>query len=186
MPRVGLTTDKVVEAASDLIDEIGLDNLTLATLSERLGVKLPSLYKHINGLEDLRMRVGSAAQAESLAVMKDATIGKAGDDAIFALAEALRKWATIHPGLYAITIVRPPQESGNADELLDFVLRILSGINLKGDDAIDAARALRATLHGFVSLESAGGFGLPADVNRSFNRYLSGLIAELHTWASNQ
>jgi hypothetical protein len=54
---------------------------------------------------------------------------------------------------------------------------------LTGDAAIDAARALRASLYGFVSLESSGGFGLPADVNRSFERYIQSLTQQLHTWA---
>ena len=46
----------------------------------------------------------------------------------------------------------------------------MSGLGLHGDDAVDAIRALRAVLHGFVTLEAQGGFGLPADVDRSFDR----------------
>jgi len=38
-------------------------------------------------------------------------------------------------------------------------------------------RIARAGLHGFVSLEAAGGFGLPRDVDRTFDR----LIETLHT-----
>jgi AcrR family transcriptional regulator len=182
VPRVGLNTDKVVAAASELIDEVGLDNLTLAALAERLQVKLPSLYKHIDGLDDLRDRVCEAAQAESFTIVKEATIGKTGDEAIASIAHALRRWALAHPGRYAITIVKPLRPD-SAAQLLDFLLLILAGINLTGDTAIDAARALRASLHGFVSLESSGGFGLPADVDRSFARYTEGLIRELHSWA---
>lgn len=183
MPRVGLTTDKVVVAASDLLDEIGLDSLTLAALAERLQVRIPSLYKHIDGLDDLRTRISEAAHEETLTVMKEASIGKTGDEAVLGIANALRQWALKHPGRYAITIVKPlSSESGQA--LLRFILLILASFGLEGDSAIDAARALRATIHGFVSLESSGGFGLPADVDRSFERYIQGLINELHTWSS--
>jgi AcrR family transcriptional regulator len=171
-----------VAAASELIDEVGLDNLTLAALAERLQVKLPSLYKHIDGLGDLRDRVSEAAQVESLTIMKEAAIGKTGDDAIASVAHALRRWALAHPGRYAITIVKPLQPD-SAKQLLDFILLLLASINLTGDAAIDAARALRASLYGFVSLESSGGFGLPADVNRSFERYIRSLTQQLHTWA---
>lgn len=185
MPRAGLTTNKVVAAASDLIDEIGLDNLTLAALAEQLKVRVPSLYKHIDGLDDLREHISQAAQQETLTLMKEAAIGKTGDEAIASIANALRQWALKHPGRYAITIVKPLKpESGK--ELLDFILLILSGLNLKGDSAIDAARALRAAIHGFVSLESGGGFGLSADIDRSFERYIQGLIHELHTWTSSE
>lgn len=183
MPRAGLNTEKVVAAASELIDEVGLDNLTLAALADRLEVKLPSLYKHIAGQGDLRDRVAGAAQDESLTIMKEAAIGKTGDDAIASVAQALRRWALAHPGRYAITIVKPLRPD-SAQQLLDFVLLLLASIGLTGDDAIDAARAIRASLHGFVSLESSGGFGLPADVDRSFDRYIQGLIRQLHTWAS--
>lgn len=59
----------------------------------------------------------------------------------------------------------------------------LAGFCLAGDDAIDATRALRAALHGFVGLERAGGFGLPADINRSFDRLFSALAAAIATWS---
>ena len=52
-----------------------------------------------------------------------------------------------------------------------------------GDDAIDAIRALRAALHGFVTLETSGGFGLPADIDRSFDRLVQGLTTALASWA---
>jgi len=46
---------------------------------------------------------------------------------------------------------------------------------MRGADAIHAARAVRSALHGFVSLEAAGGFGLSEDVDESYAR-LVGLL----------
>ena len=57
MPRAGLSTARVVAEAAALSDEIGYDKLTLTLLAERLGVAVPSLYKHIDGLEALRVAV---------------------------------------------------------------------------------------------------------------------------------
>ena len=54
MPRAGLNGDRVVDEAERIADEVGLANLTLAALAERLGVRQPSLYKHIDGLAGLR------------------------------------------------------------------------------------------------------------------------------------
>ena len=51
MPRAGLNTDRVVAAAAELADEVGLDQLTLAALAARLGVRQPSLYKHVASIE---------------------------------------------------------------------------------------------------------------------------------------
>jgi hypothetical protein len=66
------------------------------------------------------------------------------------------------------------------------VLAVLAGYRLAGDDAVDAARALRAALHGFVVLEAGGGFGLPVDVDRSYARMVDGLDATLGRWAADR
>jgi hypothetical protein len=55
------------------------------------------------------------------------------------------------------------------------------GYDLRGDDAIDATRALRAALHGFVTLETT--FVHPASIERSFNRLVQGLATALAGWA---
>ncbi|GAB3952288.1 hypothetical protein GCM10027614_55720 [Micromonospora vulcania] len=49
MPRVGLNQQTVVREAARLADEVGYQQLTLAALAGRLGVALPSLYKHVRG-----------------------------------------------------------------------------------------------------------------------------------------
>jgi hypothetical protein len=61
---------------------------------------------------------------------------------------------------------------------------VLAGYGLEGDDAIDAIRALRSALHGFVSLEMTGGFGLPADIDRSFDRLVSALVDAMAAWST--
>jgi catechol 2,3-dioxygenase-like lactoylglutathione lyase family enzyme len=62
-----------------------------------------------------------------------------------------------------------------SEAVLGTVLAVLAERGLTGEDAIDATRALRAALHGFVALEAAGGFGMPQDVGRSFARLVAGL-----------
>jgi hypothetical protein len=63
------------------------------------------------------------------------------------------------------------------------VFAALRGYGLAGDEAIHATRAARSALHGFVSLEIDGGFGLPQDVGRSFERLVSALHVSLSGWA---
>lgn len=184
MPRVGLSTEQVVKAASTLIDEIGLDKLTLALIAKQLNVQLPSLYKHIASLQDLRDQVVVEAQHELLEIMKEATVGRSGKQALLALADAAREWGLAHPGQYAITLAAPHTPGDGSEEMLEFTLRILEGFNLKDDNAIDAARVLRATLHGFISLESRGGFGLPTDVSRSFKRAIGSMSDQFAAWGS--
>ena len=69
-----------------------------------------------------------------------------------------------------------------ARQLLDVVFAVLEGYSIEGDDAVDATRALRALLHGYVALEAAGGFGMARDVRESFDRAIEAFDTTLSTW----
>lgn len=187
MPRAGLNTRRVVEEAAEVADEVGWERLSLATVAERLGVKLPSLYKHIASLDALRTEVSVLGVGELADVLTDAVLGKSGSDALVAIADAYRGFAKAHPGRYAATLAAPRADHDEhvaaAERALRVVGATLEGYGLAGDDAVDATRALRAALHGFASLEGAGGFGLPVDVDRSYRRLVRGLDAGLSAWA---
>jgi AcrR family transcriptional regulator len=182
MPRAGLTPSVVVAEAASLADEVGWEHLTLAALAGRLGVAVPSLYKHVDGLDGVRRGVTLLALAEMAGVFERSLAAVPGRDAharLRALTAAYRGYARTHPGRYAATVraASPDdQEHGAAsDAVMRTVFAVLAERGLTGDDAIDAARVLRASLHGFVTLEGAGGFGLPRDVGRSFDRLVEGL-----------
>src|SRR5579872_2166443 len=98
MPRAGLTETRVVEEAERLADDVGLSNLTLAALAQRLGVRQPSLYKHIAGMDALQRSVAIRAKHELAGVLGGAAVGRAGGDALSAMAHAYRTWAMQHPG----------------------------------------------------------------------------------------
>ena len=61
---------------------------------------------------------------------------------------------------------------------------VLAGYGLTGDDAIDATRAMRSALHGFVMLEHSGGFRLPRDLDRTFDQMVAALDRCLAAWPS--
>lgn len=179
MPRAGLTPVIVVAAAGDLADEIGFEALTLAALASRLGVAVPSLYKHVDGLAALRRRVAIAALADlgaDLEAELSGASGRAPLHRLHVLAHAFRAFAAAHPGRYAATVrAAPPDDAEHAAAAgvaLAVVLEVLAEIGLSGDAAVDAARGLRALLHGFAALEARGGFALPRDVDRSFDRII--------------
>ena len=188
MPRAGLTSQKVVDEAARVADEVGWDRLTLAAVAERLGVRLPSLYKHVPSLEALRAEVRAQATRELADALARSVLGCAGGEALRNLAAAYRRFARQHPGRYAATITAPSPDDAEhlaaAAAALEVIEAALRGYHLEGDDAIDAARALRASLHGFVHLEAAGGFGLPVDVDRSFARMVDSLDVTLRGWSA--
>ncbi|MGD0608667.1 MAG: TetR-like C-terminal domain-containing protein [Streptosporangiaceae bacterium] len=188
MPRAGLHSDRVVAAAADLADEVGPDQLTLAALAARLGVRQPSLYRHVASLDALRQLVAMRGQAEAGDVLGRAAIGLARDDALIAMAHAWRAWARDHPGRYQIAERAPARgDAGHqaiSDRFVAVIAAVMAGYGLHGDAAIDAIRVFRSALHGFVSLEANGGFGLPVSVDRSFDCLVQALVRAMSTWST--
>ncbi|MGA7688705.1 MAG: WHG domain-containing protein [Jiangellales bacterium] len=183
MPRAGLTTERVVVEAEHLADQVGVDNVSLAALADTLGVRQPSLYKHIDGLPALKRAIAVRAKAELAEVLGRAAVGRSGDDAIRALATAYRTWAHQHPGRYQAALHAPdpddPDDEAASTAAVTVVLDILAGYQWHGPDAIHAARGLRSALHGFVSLEAAGGFGLPQSLDDSYDLLVEASISTL-------
>ncbi len=186
VPRVGLTRERVVEEAATLADEVGLGRLTLAALAERLGVRQPSLYKHIDSMAGLQRSMSLQSQRELGEVLARAAVGRSGAYAIRAMSYADRDWARQHPARYEASHLTP--EPGDAESeaialaTIQIIADVLAAYQLEGDDAVDAIRAFRATLHGFVSLEAQGGFALAASIDRSFERLVRGFTTALESW----
>jgi AcrR family transcriptional regulator len=174
MARAGLSTEAVVAAAAALADREGLEAVTLARLAADAGVRPPSLYAHIDGLDDVRRRLAMCGAHELAAALREAATGRSGGDALRAFAAAHRDHARCHPGTYLAAQRAPAKGDAEAravaNEAVDVLRAVLAGYGLEGDDAIHAARAVRAALHGFAMLEAGGGFGIKLDVDESFAR----------------
>lgn len=169
MARAGVSSEAIVRCAITLIDAHGTSTLTLARVAEELGVSSPSLYKHVKGLEDLLDRVAADVTAELATHLGTAIRGKAGRDALIAIAYAYRSFALEHPGTYPLTQrhLKSDDWQSSATDAFDSFVAVLSGYGIEGDD-IDAIRVVRSSLHGFADLERIGGFGLPTPTDNSF------------------
>ena len=174
--------------AARIADESGFETLTLAAVAHDAGVALPSLYKHVEGLDGLRLRIAVLAVRELGDVLARATVGKSGRDALRAMATAYVTYAREHPGRYAATLRAPDpndeEHTTASDAVLHVVYAVLQGYRLSGNALIDATRSVRSALHGFAALEAAGGFGMPRDVNRSFAWMVDALDRALSAPAS--
>jgi len=170
MPRAGLDTDAVVAAAAALADEVGLEHLTLARLAAALGIRTPSLYAHVESLADLRARLGARGARELAAELQVGAAGRSGGDALRAVASAYRTYAHAHPGSYAAMQVASDREENQVagTAVVRLIIAALDAYGLSGDDVIHAVRAVRSALHGFVSLEREGGFGIPLSLDESY------------------
>jgi AcrR family transcriptional regulator len=173
VPRAGLTGDDVVASAARLADEVGYQGLTMGLLADRLGVRTPSLYKHVDSLADVQHQVAILVMTELGEVIRDAVQGRSRRDALSALLTAARAYVTAHPGRYLATI--GAEASGPDDPLLRASLRVYGSIAAVlrgygiGDGEMDhAVRAIRSAMHGFAMLEVSRGFQWDANPDESF------------------
>ena len=184
MPKAGLDRAAVVQAAVSLADTAGIDQFTLADLAERLGVRTPSLYNHVAGLPGLRRELALHGTRELGARISRAAIGRSADAAIRAISQAYRAFVVAHPGLYAATVraaalaEQPdPELEAAQTEVTETVLAVLAAYQLSGADAIHVARGWRSLIHGFATLEASSGFGIPLDIDASFEQLIEDYIA---------
>jgi AcrR family transcriptional regulator len=181
MPRAGLTPDRIVAEAGTVADEVGLDRLTLAAVAQRCGVSLPGLYKHVSGVDEVRRGIAIAAVRDLTSVTAAAAAGLSGRAALHAVSAAYRGYAHQHPGRYAASVIAPAdgdQEHVNAAiEAYKVLTATFQGYQLDSEELIHAVRMWRAACHGVVSLEAAGGFGLPQSVDVTFTQMIDALDA---------
>jgi AcrR family transcriptional regulator len=189
VPRAGLTSARVAEAAAALADEVGLDRVTLAALAARFGVATPSLYTHVRSADDVRTRVALLALAETADLVAEALAGVGGRAALAAVGNTWRGYAREHPGRYAAT--RLPLDAAVAatsagPRHAELSRAAVRAYGLSEADEVHAVRLLGATFHGYAALDAAGAFshGGPSvpTSDDTWERVLDGLDALLRSW----
>lgn len=193
VPRAGLSSQDVVAAAAEVADEAGYQELSMGLVAQRLGIRTPSLYKHVDDLADLRRRVATQAMTELGEAVRDALQGRSGLDALTAMLTTIRAYVTVHPGRYAATTGQ--QLTGRDDPLVTATSRLLGSIAAMlrgygiGDTEMDhAIRTLRCTIHGYATLQADDGFQWDADPDETFDwmiRFLDHGLRTMCTPAGN-
>jgi len=184
--RVGLHLDLIIQTAAEIADQEGIDAITMASLAKRLAVRSPSLYNHIDGITELQDKLAIHGLNELYQKLAEATVGKAKAEAIHALANAYLAFSRSHPGLYELTLsanIENEEHTLAGNRIVHLILQVLSGFQLKEEEALHAVRGLRSILHGFSSLEQKGGFKLPLDLNISprllIDSFIIGMVSKL-------
>ncbi|HMV28527.1 MAG TPA: WHG domain-containing protein [Anaerolineales bacterium] len=184
--RTRLDKTAVVQAAVEILNAEGVQALTLSRLAEELGIQTPSLYNHVEGLPGLQQEL-AILNAKLLADrLSSAAMGKSGTELFMEASQAFRAYVKEYPGLYMSTLRSSgAQETPNKELQLEeertvnVGLVVMASLGLKGENAIHGLRAFRSMVHGFATLEVAGGFGLPQDCDESFRRLVLALVAGL-------
>ena len=156
-----LSRDSIVNAALTFLDREGWDALTINALATQLGTKGPSLYNHVDSLEDLRRTVRMRVVGDIIEMLNTVGEGRTRDDAVMVMASAYRSYAHHHPGRYS-AFTRMPLD-GDDPEFTDAtraaaapVISVLASYGLGGEEAFYAALEFWSAMHGFVLLEMTG------------------------------
>lgn len=156
-----LSRDAIVSAALSFLDREGWDALTINALAAQLGTKGPSLYNHVQSLQDLRRSVRMRVIDDIITMLKTAGAGRARDDAVVAMAGAYRSYARHHPGRYSAFTRMPfggddPEFTEATRAAAAPVIAVLGSYGLDGEEAFHAALEFWSAMHGFVLLEMTG------------------------------
>ncbi len=173
----------MVRAAADLVNAEGAQALSINRLARQLGVQPPSIYNHVQNLDDLWRQIAILSTQALGERITAAALGQSGAQGLRQIAQAYRSYILEFPGLYLSSLrasgsqENPDPELQAAEERVVRVpLALVNSFGLTGEDAIHAVRAFRSLVHGFATLELAGGFGLPVDTDESFHRLVEWLI----------
>ena len=178
MPRAGLTATDVVQAAADIADERGYQQLTIGLVAARLGIRAPSVYKHVSGLAGLQHQLATRAMDELGDAVATAVAGRAGRDALAGLARACRDYVVAHPGRYAATVGAGFAGPGDpllaaSTRVIELIAAVLRGYDIPEPDLVHAIRTVRCVLHGWCMLQLTNAFQWSGDVERSFEQLIS-------------
>jgi len=156
-----LSRDSIVGAALTFLDRDGWDALTINALANQLGTKGPSLYNHVQSLDDLRRTVRMRVVDDIIGMLNTVGGGRTRDDAVVAMAGAYRSYAHHHPGRYSAFTRMPlggddPEFTAATRAAAGPVIEVLASYGLDGENAFYAALEFWSALHGFVLLEMTG------------------------------
>jgi AcrR family transcriptional regulator len=156
-----LSRDGIIDGALTFLDREGWEALTINALAMQLGTKGPSLYNHVDSLEDLRRAVRIRVVDDIITMLNRVGEGRARDDAVLVMAGAYRSYAHHHPGRYSAFTRMPlggddPEYTAATRGAAAPVIAVLSSYGLDGESAFHAAIEFWSAMHGFVLLEMTG------------------------------
>lgn len=171
----------IVEAGRALVEGEGLDGLTMQAVAAAVGVRAPSLYKHVLSRGDLIRLIAEAVLDDLGAHLEAAVVGDPRED-LPAVARAFRDFARNNPGAYRTVFAPLPEEwAPDHAAFLGASRAVLQATeSLVGEEhALDAARLVTAWAHGFLTMELSGAFRLDGDIDQAFEYGLERLTHAL-------
>lgn len=167
-----ITKEEIIEVAILILDERGVDGVSLKEVAEILSIKTPSLYNHIKNRENLLALAAYVSLENFYQTLLLASVGVEKKEALLTMAGAYRQFVVDFPGQYELIQKQVYWENTEADKISNQVIgllqKILASFNLPKGEQIHFIRLVRSYLHGFSSLTGKKSFQLHQDIEESF------------------
>lgn len=164
---------EVVDMASAIADENGLHNVSLKAVAERLKIKTPSLYNHIENLDDLLREVAHKGMQTMNERMEKVAIGKSGKIAIKAVSIEYLNFMIEHPGVYETIQWATWNGSEITMQIFGNYLSLLKTLVLscgaKSDQIDEILSILTGIIHGYTTLQLRYAFDNPDQVRSNLS-----------------
>lgn len=147
-----LDRDRVVKVALDLLDEVGLDGLTLRRLAKELGVQAPALYWHFKNKQELLDQMAEAITTAEAPAVPPAP-GESWDVWLANRARTMRRALNHHRDGAMLAASTRPQPGQWKD--IEMQIGVLVGAGLTAGEALRAMMAIGNYVSGFTLEEQA-------------------------------
>ncbi len=185
MSKNNINTTLIIETAAQLVNKVGLDNLSLKMIADELNIKSPSLYNHISSLEEIKTQLMIYGWKQMEEKMLDSVIGVSGYEALKNMCNVFYDYATSNKGIFTAMLWYNKYETAEKDnateKMFNIVFKIMRPLNISDDNINHIIRTLRSFLEGYSLLVNNNAFGNPLSIKESFNLSLEIIINGIKT-----
>lgn len=180
MSKNNINEEIIIETSAKIVNEIGLDNLSLKLIAKNLNIKSPSLYNHISSLEEVKEKLMLYGWKQMEEKIIDSTIGVSGYDALRNMCNAFYEYAINNRGVFTAMLWYNKYKNEELNiattKLFNIIFKILKPLNISNDNINHIIRTLRSFLEGFSLLVNNNAFGNPISIKDSFDLSLEIII----------
>lgn len=163
-----ITKEAVIKATSDLADEKGLNNVSLKAVAQKLNIRTPSLYNHIESLDNLLLEVAHNGMRNMNERMMKVAVGKTGKEAIKLVSIEYLNYMIEHPGVYEIiqwAVWHGTEETATIfNNYLSLLTTLIQSCSLNKDKTLEILNMLTGIIHGYTTLQLGNAFSAPDKV----------------------
>jgi len=172
MAKINIDEELIVKTSAILSNRVGLENLSLKMIADELNIKSPSLYNHINSLDEIKEKLMIYGWKQIEENVIDSAVGVSGYDALRSMCYAFYDYGINNKGIFNAMLWYNKYENDDTlnttTRLFNLTFKIMRSLNISDVNINHIIRTLRSFLEGFVLLVNNDSFGNPVSIKDSF------------------